>query len=41
MYNASHLQIKSLKIEYDKPVKKKPCRWVRYITQTSSYVCRT
>lgn len=37
--NVSNFGIKSLTlIEKDKPT---PNRWVRYITQASSYVCRT
>lgn len=39
LFNVSHLQIKYLRIEgQDK--KQTPHRWVRYITQSSSYVCR-
>jgi AP-4 complex subunit mu-1 len=39
MYSVSNLQIKYLRIvEQGKPTN--PYRWVRYITQSSSYVCR-
>jgi AP-4 complex subunit mu-1 len=39
MYNVSNLQVRYLRIsETHKPYN--PCRWVRYITQSSSYVCR-
>lgn len=40
MFNVSNLQIKYLKIE-EKDGAKQPHKWVRYITQSSSYVCRT
>lgn len=36
--NLSNLNIKSLKTKYKE--KETPKRWVRYITQASSYVCR-
>lgn len=42
MYNVSRLQVQYLKIA--NPLGKKnynPYRWVRYVTQSSSYVCRT
>ena len=42
MYNVSRLQVQYLKIA--NPLNKKnynPYRWVRYVTQSSSYVCRT
>ena len=40
MYNVSNLQVKYLKIA--STVKNyNPYRWVRYVTQSSSYVCRT
>ncbi|EGR30590.1 hypothetical protein IMG5_128570 [Ichthyophthirius multifiliis] len=38
MYNVSNLQIKYLRIEEKE--KTNPFRWVRFITQSSSYVCR-
>jgi len=40
MYNLSGLQIKYLKIEEAVKSKVPPNRWVRFITQSSSYVCR-
>ena len=40
MYNLSGLQIKYLKIEETQKSKTPPNRWVRFITQSSSYVCR-
>mmetsp|Transcript_38711 Transcript_38711/g.28581 ORF Transcript_38711/g.28581 Transcript_38711/m.28581 type:complete len:108 (+) Transcript_38711:1013-1336(+) len=39
MYNVSNLQVKYLKIA--QTTKASPYRWVRYVTQSSSYVCRT
>ncbi|KAL4438403.1 hypothetical protein ABPG74_009442 [Tetrahymena malaccensis] len=39
MYNVSNLQIRYLRI--DDKEKSNPFRWVRFITQSSSYVCRT
>lgn len=39
MYNVSNLQVRYLRIaEMHKSYN--PCRWVRYVTQSSSYVCR-
>lgn len=39
MYNVSHLQVRYLRIaEANKSYK--PYRWVRYVTQSSSYMCR-
>jgi len=39
MLNVSNLQVKTLRVtEKDKVT---PHRWVRYVTQASSYVCRT
>lgn len=39
MYNVSHLQVRYLRIaEAHKSYK--PYRWVRYVTQSSSYMCR-
>lgn len=41
MYNVSRLAVQYLKIA--NPLNKKnynPHRWVRYVTQSSSYVCR-
>jgi AP-4 complex subunit mu-1 len=40
MYNLSNLQIKYLRIE-EKEKSTNPFRWVRYVTQSSNYVCRT
>mmetsp|Transcript_4356 Transcript_4356/g.14448 ORF Transcript_4356/g.14448 Transcript_4356/m.14448 type:complete len:465 (+) Transcript_4356:75-1469(+) len=40
MYNVSNLQVKYLRIaQADKSYN--PYRWVRYVTKSSSYVCRT
>lgn len=39
MYNVSNLQVKYLRIA-DTSKSYKPYRWVRYVTQSSSYVCR-
>jgi AP-4 complex subunit mu-1 len=39
MYNASNLQVKYLRVA-EQYKSYNPCRWVRYITQSSSYVCR-
>lgn len=39
MYNVSNLQVKSLRIA-EGHRSNNLCRWVRYVTQTSSYVCR-
>eukprot|EP01016_Furgasonia_blochmanni_P041689 TRINITY_DN5449_c0_g1_i3.p1 TRINITY_DN5449_c0_g1~~TRINITY_DN5449_c0_g1_i3.p1 ORF type:complete len:360 (-),score=147.39 TRINITY_DN5449_c0_g1_i3:79-1158(-) len=41
MYNVSNLQIKYLRIESKEKEKSNHFRWVRYVTQSSSYVCRT
>ncbi len=39
MLNVSNLTVKTLRlVDKDKPT---PHRWVRYVTQASSYVCRT
>ena len=40
MYNVSNLQVKYLKIA-STAKNYNPFRWVRYVTQSSSYVCRT
>ena len=39
MLNVSNLNVKLLK--FADPSKAPPKRWVRYVTQASSYVCRT
>ena len=39
MYNVSNLQIKYLRIAENMPGYT-PYRWVRYVTQSSSYICR-
>jgi len=39
MYNVSNLQVRYLRIS-ETHKSYNPCRWVRYITQSSSYVCR-
>lgn len=39
MYNVSKLQVRYLRIS-ETHKSYNPCRWVRYITQSSSYVCR-
>ncbi len=39
MYNVSHLQVRYLRIS-ETHKSYNPYRWVRYITQSSSYVCR-
>lgn len=39
MYNVSNLQVRHLRIA-EKHKSYNPCRWVRYVTQSSSYVCR-
>ena len=39
MFNFSNLQIKYLRIA-DQGKSSNPNRWVRYVTQASSYVCR-
>ena len=38
MYNVSNFQIKSLKILQGGD--ENPAKWVRYLTKSSSYVCR-
>jgi AP-4 complex subunit mu-1 len=37
MYNVSNFQIKSLKVLSGE---ENPARWIRYLTKSSSYVCR-
>lgn len=37
MYNISNLQIKSLKVLQGE---ENPAKWIRYLTKSSSYVCR-
>ena len=39
MYNVSKLQVKYLKIQHEQKGYN-PHRWVRYVSQSSSYVCR-
>jgi len=39
MYNVSNLQVRYLRIA-ERHKSYNPCRWVRYVTQCSSYVCR-
>jgi len=39
MYNVSNLQVRFLRIA-ESHKSYNPCRWVRYVTQSSSYVCR-
>jgi len=39
MYNVSNLQVRYLRIS-ERNKSYNPCRWVRYVTQCSSYVCR-
>lgn len=39
MYNVSNLQVRYLRI-VDSGPKYKPYRWVRYVTKSSSYMCR-
>lgn len=39
MYNVSNLQVRYLRIA-ETSRSYKPFRWVRYVTQSSSYVCR-
>jgi AP-4 complex subunit mu-1 len=39
MYNVSNLQVRYLRIS-ERHKSYNPCRWVRYVTQSSSYVCR-
>ena len=39
MYNASNLKVKYLRINAHASYK--PLRWVRYVTQAASYICRT
>eukprot|EP00927_Polykrikos_kofoidii_P030381 TRINITY_DN2613_c0_g2_i1.p1 TRINITY_DN2613_c0_g2~~TRINITY_DN2613_c0_g2_i1.p1 ORF type:complete len:477 (+),score=75.60 TRINITY_DN2613_c0_g2_i1:100-1431(+) len=40
MYNVSNLQVRYLRISENTPKSYNPCRWVRYVTQSFSYVCR-
>eukprot|EP00913_Durusdinium_trenchii_P012558 g11793.t1 len=40
MYNVSNLQVRYLRIA-ERHKSYNPCRWVRYVTQSSSYVCHT
>ena len=39
MYNVSNLQVRYLRVA-EHMVGYTPYRWVRYVTQSSSYVCR-
>lgn len=39
MYNVSNLQVRYLRIA-EQHKSYNPCRWVRYVTQSASYVCR-
>lgn len=39
MHNVSNLQVRYLRIA-EQGKSYNPCRWVRYVTQSSSYVCR-
>jgi len=39
MFNVSKLQVKYLKIQNDEKGYN-PYRWVRYVTQSNSYICR-
>ena len=39
MFNVSKLQVKYLKIQQDEKGYN-PFRWVRYVTQSNSYICR-
>mmetsp|Transcript_11584 Transcript_11584/g.18380 ORF Transcript_11584/g.18380 Transcript_11584/m.18380 type:complete len:454 (-) Transcript_11584:15-1376(-) len=39
MYNVSNLQVRYLRIASGQSAQS-PCRWVRYVTQSQSYVCR-
>ena len=39
MFNVSKLQVKYLKIQHDEKGYN-PFRWVRYVTQSNSYICR-
>lgn len=39
MHNVSNLQVRYLRIA-EQHKSYNPCRWVRYVTQSSSYVCR-
>ena len=41
MYNVSKLQVRYLRISEKQGSNYNPYRWVRYVTQSSSYVCRT
>lgn len=40
MYNSSALQVRYLRIAEGHNKALNPCRWVRYVTQSSSYICR-
>ena len=40
MFNVSGLQIKYLRIEKQEKAKDH-YRWIRHVTQSSSYICRT
>jgi len=40
MFNVSKLQVKYLKIQNDSKGYN-PYRWVRYVSQSNSYICRT
>jgi len=40
MYNPSNLQVRYLRIAYQSKTAGNPYRWVRYVTRSSSYVCR-
>eukprot|EP00927_Polykrikos_kofoidii_P030380 TRINITY_DN2613_c0_g1_i1.p1 TRINITY_DN2613_c0_g1~~TRINITY_DN2613_c0_g1_i1.p1 ORF type:complete len:478 (+),score=81.04 TRINITY_DN2613_c0_g1_i1:103-1434(+) len=40
MHNVSNLQVRYLRISERQPKSYNPCRWVRYVTQSFSYVCR-
>ena len=40
MYNISNLKINYLNVD-DKAKNNNPYKWIRYITQSSSYCCRT
>jgi len=41
MYNVSNLQVRYLRINDSSTKRNAPNRWVRYVTQSSNYVCRT
>jgi AP-4 complex subunit mu-1 len=40
MYNVSNLQVRYLRINTRSGANQNPYRWVRYVTQSQSYVCR-